>query len=529
MAYNTGNPLGSTDFRDLSDNAQNFDNLSNGSDEQYPDRFGVPRLSFAGMETRFSLAQSDRAERFDTALMALGYVWIGDYAAGIEFTERNQYTVRAGSQYRVAPSVSLPYTLTGDWATDQPNLVLVESAGSILSELGQPDGATKVGTPEGTVQDSLNNRLRAGIDLASTNLDTLGSAAAHGLYYQAVPADGTLARGYPIASFTGSVLVSRSRYGCQQEATSTDGRKWLRGLTATFATNGPWAPWFEVTLDKTGTIGQVLVAQGSGAAPAWRAPNSTPAARSSLKIVYPGTTSPTIVTAAVLTVADSGGNAVLLTAFNQSATEGQASGVVNSLDTGTWASSTVYNLFAVYNPTSSTRGLLWSLSATAPTLPSGFTHFARVGANITASGTGGRLYQGTQWGNVFFQNQIAVRQIVAGAIGTWSVTAPTYAAVSLSGLVPPTAAIATLMLCSFANVGTAASFGQIAVANVPGHDGVISSNPPPFSSAGYTSNGAASAYLATSVARTPLFTTNIYVASTGTGAALRLLGWEDNL
>lgn len=45
--YNTGNPIGSTDARDLYDNAQNFDTAVNTSNPVWVDRFGVARQSLA--------------------------------------------------------------------------------------------------------------------------------------------------------------------------------------------------------------------------------------------------------------------------------------------------------------------------------------------------------------------------------------------------------------------------------------------------------------------------------------------------
>lgn len=50
MAYNTGNPLGSKDPKDLYDNAENLDVLVNStSKDMHPDRFGVPRLTWKGI------------------------------------------------------------------------------------------------------------------------------------------------------------------------------------------------------------------------------------------------------------------------------------------------------------------------------------------------------------------------------------------------------------------------------------------------------------------------------------------------
>jgi hypothetical protein len=48
--YNTGNPVPSTDPRDLDDNATVFDNLANGTSASYADRLGVQRKSWYQME-----------------------------------------------------------------------------------------------------------------------------------------------------------------------------------------------------------------------------------------------------------------------------------------------------------------------------------------------------------------------------------------------------------------------------------------------------------------------------------------------
>ncbi len=51
----------------------------------------------------------------------------------------------------------------------------------------------------------------------------------------------------------------------------------------------------------------------------------------------------------------------------------------NGLDTGSIANDTWYSVWVIYNPTSDTVAGLLSLSATAPTLPSGYTFKARFG------------------------------------------------------------------------------------------------------------------------------------------------------
>jgi hypothetical protein len=48
--YNTGHPLGSTDARDLYDNAENLDHAVNGELPTFTDRLGAVRMSYAGIE-----------------------------------------------------------------------------------------------------------------------------------------------------------------------------------------------------------------------------------------------------------------------------------------------------------------------------------------------------------------------------------------------------------------------------------------------------------------------------------------------
>lgn len=135
MAYNTLNPLGSKDPRDLYDNAANFDNYANGPDPFYPNRFGQQKLSIEGMNQAFDSAQVGRAAQFEAVLSAIGFSWLGDYGAGLTFTTRQQYTIRAGLAYTVDDNTTLPYTLTGNWATDEAKLKLINSDQILRSDL----------------------------------------------------------------------------------------------------------------------------------------------------------------------------------------------------------------------------------------------------------------------------------------------------------------------------------------------------------------------------------------------------------
>jgi len=134
--YNTGNPIGSTDPRDLYDNAQNMDNLGNGTAPSYPDRLGVERKSWAGMEQDFA-----------ELLASSGYQFLGDYSSAIEVTAYNQIIREAGEFWRAAASTALPYTTTG---------------------AGMPESGAFVSVGDANLrQDLANNALGSGAALVS--------------------------------------------------------------------------------------------------------------------------------------------------------------------------------------------------------------------------------------------------------------------------------------------------------------------------------------------------------------------------
>ena len=151
MTFNTGNPVGSADARDLYDNAQNFDKFSLGQDLEYPDRLGVPRKSLAGI----------RAEATE-ALSRLGYQVIGDYTTGLVVQNYGQVFRKDGEFYRAKADLTLPYPLNGDWAVDAPKFVSVGDA-VLRQELETGSGAGKVGFdysidyPTGSVGAALRN------------------------------------------------------------------------------------------------------------------------------------------------------------------------------------------------------------------------------------------------------------------------------------------------------------------------------------------------------------------------------------
>ncbi|WP_223448499.1 hypothetical protein [Pseudomonas sp. BF-R-19] len=175
MAYNTGNATGSTSPKDLSDNARNLDHLVNGSDPSYLDRKGVPRKSWKGMEveynadqvrreTEFGEEQAVRSEQFDRFLESSGFTLVGTYGQGLLIERYSQYVMKDGQPFRLSSLASVPYTTTGDWATETDAFVLLGDD-VLRQELSAPDGAELPGYSR--------KQLRKKIENVQGMLDTL--------------------------------------------------------------------------------------------------------------------------------------------------------------------------------------------------------------------------------------------------------------------------------------------------------------------------------------------------------------------
>lgn len=128
--YATGNALGSTDPRDLLDNAQNFDNAVNDVvNDTWVDRFGVTRKTLKGYDADFEEDQAARESAFNQFLEGSGWSSLGAYAAGISIVSHTQTVDYLGQPYSLKPSipasVTAPYIVTGNWATEGVNFKLV--------------------------------------------------------------------------------------------------------------------------------------------------------------------------------------------------------------------------------------------------------------------------------------------------------------------------------------------------------------------------------------------------------------------
>lgn len=87
--YNTGDPLGTVKPENLYDNTENLDYLMMGTEHQYPDRLGVGRKSWAGIEA----ASANKIAEIDNIITSLDTAnfTFASVAAGIAGTTDGQY------------------------------------------------------------------------------------------------------------------------------------------------------------------------------------------------------------------------------------------------------------------------------------------------------------------------------------------------------------------------------------------------------------------------------------------------------
>lgn len=202
----------------------------------------------------------------------------------------------------------------------------------------------------------------------------------------------------------------------------------------------------------------------------------------------------------------------------------------NGLDTGSVAASTWYSIWVIYNPTTNTVAGLLSASATAPTMPSGYTFKARVGWNVTDGSNhflrliqSGRIAQYVVGTN---PASIVPLLISIGTVGTYSATSPTLASTSVAAFVPTTASRIHLL----ASNTTGGSTASVMVAPNSAWGGT---NRGPLGSVGNIYPCAIDIGGANTHSNVDFWmgleSTNIAIASTGgaAGGAVACLGWED--
>lgn len=270
----------------------------------------------------------------------------------------------------------------------------------------------------------------------------------------------------------------------------------------------------------TGNIAAITMGDNillSGTALSTTAASAPAAIYSNLKVTVSSATQ-AVITANSVILRNSSGHSFSANSVN--VTAAITSSGANGLDTGAEASNTWYYTYVIYNPTTTTVASLISASSTSPTLPSGYTYFARVGA--IRNDASSNLYRTLQAGNrvqyVVGTNPTANLAIANGSAGTFSETTPTYASVSISNFVPPTASVIAVLANN--RYGNNSIVG-VAVAPNTSYSGVGSSNPP-YMMCDIAVSGAQKADIL-------LESTNIAWASAGAGGAIYATGWIDNL
>ncbi|TXH43637.1 MAG: hypothetical protein E6Q97_33795, partial [Desulfurellales bacterium] len=144
-------------------------------------------------------------------------------------------------------------------------------------------------------------------------------------------------------------------------------------------------------------------------------------------VVAYATAATVTVTADELILKTSGGAAYLASTVSLTADMAGTVGTINSLDTGSEASGTWYYVWVIYNGT--TVASLLSASSSSPTLPSGYTYKALVGA-VRNDGSSNFIR--------FYQNDRRVALATQNIFSAQALTT-SYASQSISAAVPPIA------------------------------------------------------------------------------------------
>lgn len=235
---------------------------------------------------------------------------------------------------------------------------------------------------------------------------------------------------------------------------------------------------------------------------------------SNLKGSAPGTSAVVTYTADEVITGDGAGKVQSARSVNGTIT--MTTSGAGGLDTGTVQASTWYYAFVITKD-DGTKALLASLSATAPTMPTGYTKWARIGAFRT-DGTGNKYPLGfkqsgrkVQYAAVSGTN-VAVPPIMAsGAAGT-----PNSATVGVSTInfIPPTAGRISVLMQHLGNGAGATQVGPNSTASLFNGNGI---------GASLTSTNNVLMHYEFAVE-----STNIYWANSA-GGSVSCMGWEDNI
>lgn len=357
---------------------------------------------------------------------------------------------------------------------------------------------------DGTI-DAQNRRIK-NLAMAQDAADAVNKAYADALVLGGLPTPLAVANGGTgLTSLTGLLKGIGSTF-----VQAVGGTDYLRPVDVGTA----------ATKDVGTAVGNVVQVQAGGKLPALDGSNLTGiltapvvGAFSNLKASATGLSASVTVTADEISVED-GSNAYKTLRAVSRTIVATASGA-DGLDTGSLAASTWYAVFVIAKADGTQAGLL-SLSATTPTMPTGYTFKARVGW-VRTDGSGNKYPLGFKQAGRFVKYVVAAGSNVAAlpimASGTsGNPTTPTWTAVANGNFVPPTAVKIGIVLGANGSATVAAPNNA--------YGGVSSTtNPPPLGLGSLTS--LVSGDLAVESG-------NTYYACTASGV-MACSGWEDNL
>lgn len=299
---------------------------------------------------------------------------------------------------------------------------------------------------------------------------------------------------------------------------TTDGTITIGVTALTFATVngnvGTPGTYTQVTVDAKG---RVVAGSSAGSA-------AIQGAFKNLALSASGVAATVTVTCDELILGDGSGGYAVERAINGTITTTNTG--AGGLDTGALAVSTWYSIWRI-GKTDGTRAWLFSLSATAPTMPSGYTLKARIGWFRTDS-TGNKYpLSFKQYGRriqyvaAAGSNVATLPTIISGVQG--SVSTPTWVAGAVGAFVPTTAGSIKMLWSGDSN--TAGCI--VAPNNAYGASGAGGSG----KRAWFDVNGAQDTYggIYSQVLDMVLESSNVYYAAAGSTSRLQCIGWEDNI
>ena len=216
---------------------------------------------------------------------------------------------------------------------------------------------------------------------------------------------------------------------------------------------------------------------------------------------------------------DANGNSKIINAFNKTANS--ATSGIGGLSTGSIANNTWYGVYAAYNPATGAQGIFFDPSFTAPTLPTGYTYSALIGAVITDSSAHfiGFKQSGKEW-----QYQLGNNLSALPILATGTTSGGNWLACAVASVMP---SVADIMKAQLANSNPGASTGLYASV-APNNGYALNSATLGGLSSPLGVNVSAS-YGAIGLADIILESSNIYYASTLTTAYLACFGFILNI